>query len=537
MEVGPYRLASDDSLVYNEGSWDEFANLLFVDQPVGTGFSYVNTDSYIHELDDMAAQFVVFLESFFEVFPEYERDDVCSHSRRENNEFKFTDVPLQIYFAGESFAGQHIPYIVKAINARNLGAKMDKARRPWNVRGLLIGNGWISPPEQYASFLPFAYKEGLVKEGTSEARDLERLQSSCFSRLEEPGSRNKISIQQCDAVLQALLQRDSKNECYNMYDIRLRDSYPSCGMNWPPDLKNINPYLRRPDVVQALNINPDKKSGWEECAGSVTSQFTALNSVPSVQLLPELLESGIPVLLFAGDKDLICDHLGIEQMIHNMKWGGGTGFETSPGVWAPRQEWTFEGEPAGIYQSARNLTYALLYNASHMSPYEIPRQTRDMLDRFMKVDIASIGGSPTDSRINGEKVPPTAVGAHPNSTAAEQEELEKMKEAEWQAYTKSGETALVVVVIGVSVWGFFIWRSRRRHAGYGSLFSHPPPSPYHSSKRSGPSDVEAGHFDESELDRLDSSGRGYDEEEHYAVGIDSDEEQDQGNDHHHESHT
>ena len=77
MEVGPYKVTSNGSLVYNEGSWDEFANLLFVDQPVGTGFSYTNTDSYLHELDDMAAQFVTFLEKFFEVFPEYERDDVC----------------------------------------------------------------------------------------------------------------------------------------------------------------------------------------------------------------------------------------------------------------------------------------------------------------------------------------------------------------------------------------------------------------------------------------------------------------------------
>jgi carboxypeptidase D len=42
---------------------DEFANILFVDQPVGTGFSYVDTDSYIHELKDMANQFVTFLES------------------------------------------------------------------------------------------------------------------------------------------------------------------------------------------------------------------------------------------------------------------------------------------------------------------------------------------------------------------------------------------------------------------------------------------------------------------------------------------
>lgn len=76
MEIGPYRLKDKNTLVVNNGSWNEFANLLFVDNPVGTGFSYANTNSYVHELTEMADQFVMFLEKFFTIFPEYSRDDV-----------------------------------------------------------------------------------------------------------------------------------------------------------------------------------------------------------------------------------------------------------------------------------------------------------------------------------------------------------------------------------------------------------------------------------------------------------------------------
>ena len=76
MEIGPYRVQEDGTLRYNDGSWDEFANILFVDNPVGTGFSYVNTDSYVHELTDMADQMVTFLEKFFALFPEYQNNDV-----------------------------------------------------------------------------------------------------------------------------------------------------------------------------------------------------------------------------------------------------------------------------------------------------------------------------------------------------------------------------------------------------------------------------------------------------------------------------
>lgn len=77
MEVGPYRLTPNGTLYYNEGSWNEYANLLFLDQPVGTGFSYADTDKYMHELDETADQMVVFLTKFFELFPHYEPDDVC----------------------------------------------------------------------------------------------------------------------------------------------------------------------------------------------------------------------------------------------------------------------------------------------------------------------------------------------------------------------------------------------------------------------------------------------------------------------------
>lgn len=78
MEIGPFRLTDDAHLRYNDGSWDEFANVLFIDNPVGTGYSYVNTDNYVRELPEMADQIITFLKSFFSIFPEYEDDDVST---------------------------------------------------------------------------------------------------------------------------------------------------------------------------------------------------------------------------------------------------------------------------------------------------------------------------------------------------------------------------------------------------------------------------------------------------------------------------
>ncbi|CAI7642985.1 unnamed protein product [Penicillium manginii] len=510
MEVGPYRVTNNQTLEYNKGSWDEFANLLFVDQPVGTGFSYAETNSYLKDLDPLSAHFMIFLDKFFALFPEYEKDD--------------------IYLAGESWAGQSIPYIAKAIQERNKAAKQN-GKSKWPLKGVLIGNGWISPKDQYPSYFDFLEREGLIEQGTDTYKKLDALNEYCKTQLSEAENKDALNVEPCELVMRSFLDLTSEaGQCFNMYDVRLKDKVTnSCGMGWPLDLDNVEPYLRRADVVKALNINPAKASGWSECNGDVGKAMSTLNSKPAITLLPGLIESGLNVLLFSGDKDLICNHIGTETMIHNMKWKGASGFETSPGVWAPRHDWTFEDEPAGYYQHARNLTYVLFYNSSHMVPYDQPRQTRDMLDRFMKVDIASIGGKPAVSLIDGEKLPQTSVGGQTNSTAAEEQEEKKLKETEMHAYTKSGEAILVVVIIGVLIWGFFIWRSRRSHKGYYGVKNTSEIMPRSVLDRFGnkrsTNDVEAGDFDESELDDLQSPGI---DREHYAVGDVSDEEAEEG---------
>ncbi|CAG8811242.1 5365_t:CDS:2, partial [Dentiscutata erythropus] len=45
---GPWRINTDnETLRLIDGSWNEYANVLYVDQPIGTGFSYANSNSYL----------------------------------------------------------------------------------------------------------------------------------------------------------------------------------------------------------------------------------------------------------------------------------------------------------------------------------------------------------------------------------------------------------------------------------------------------------------------------------------------------------
>ena len=132
----------------------------------------------------------------------------------------------------------------------------------------------------------------------------------------------------------------------NIYDVRLDDTAPACGMNWPTDLVNITSYLgvsaylslytyirtqtlplQRKDVVSALHATA-KSESWAECRGRIHAEFDDKSSASSIELIPKVLEK-IPMLFFAGDQDFICNYVGIESMIKAMSWNGGTGLGVS----------------------------------------------------------------------------------------------------------------------------------------------------------------------------------------------------------------
>jgi carboxypeptidase D len=133
------------------------------------------------------------------------------------------------------------------------------------------------------------------------------------------------------------------------------------------------------------------------------------------------------------------------------------------------------------------------------------------------------------------------VGGHPNSTKAEQDKTKELKEAEWKAYYRSGEVALVVVIIVAVLWGIFLWRTRRSTGykgadgdeGRESLLTGMGLDNFRRKERR--ADIEAADFDERELDDLNDApkrsangarekGRIPQNDSTFSLGIDSDDE-------------
>ncbi|ORX38007.1 putative KEX1 protein precursor [Kockovaella imperatae] len=449
MEIGPFRTVPADQttsgkveLKLVEGGWEEFATVVFIDQPPGTGFSYVPTNGYLHELDQGSQHLITFLKNLYKVFPELKG--------------------LDTYLCGESFAGQYIPYFADAL--------IKNPPQGFNMKGIAIGNGWIDPIRQYPAYAHFAYEKGLLKEGSKDAEKLEERLSRCMEEMERytDPMNTPINIGVCQSVMDAVTEPftqelNGKRMCMNIYDVRLQDEYPACGMNWPPDLTEVYSFLRSPEVIRSLHAEK-KDTAWTECSGRVGAELRLRTSTASVVYLPTILEAGVEVLIFAGADDLICNYKGQEEMIQNMRWKGVDGWGNSTFM-----DWSMNGTKVGQWVNTRNLTYAKILDSSHMVGFDKPHVTNDMITRFMKVDFSLLPGMLASSSSKIGTKNRLAIGTM--STAAAGIPLLKGGDSEWEAWYNAGSAILILLILLsiVAIYFYFRRKGQLRRRGMMSL--------------------------------------------------------------------
>lgn len=445
METGPFHINRQLEVESNPGSWHKKGDIVFVDQPAGTGFSFA--DVYDHELGQVAWDFLVFMDRYFTMFPD--------------------DLGNEIVLAGESYAGQYIPYIARAILDTN-----EAGRANYRLKGLLIGNGYISPNEQSLSYIPFSLQAGFLSKDTPGFENVLAQHEKCQDAVAQThkvdvASSYGVVSQVCDRVLNAILEvtRNSEagrfSECINMYDYSLKDLYPSCGMNWPPDLVWVNPFLRSDDVM--VNLNLENKKTWHECDGKVSSTLKGRNSEPSVKLLPALLEQ-IEIVLFHGNKDIICNYMGAEEMIKNLEWNGAQGFSDL----AVQQDWFHNNTLEGYVRSDRNLTFVNVFDSSHMVPFDKPEASRGIIDMLLhKFDTRDSKSPAIDTHPLGyvtlKATETTEDGAEPSTKTSEShvsgsstalsESSPTSESTPKEAHTSRAVRLIQLAVVIVLIWG------------------------------------------------------------------------------------
>ncbi|KAI8985807.1 Alpha/Beta hydrolase protein [Pilobolus umbonatus] len=432
LENGPYRVNKDKSLSINAGGWQQYATVLYVDQPVGTGFSFSDFNGYRHSLDEIAEDVIMFMDKIYELFPNLKQ--------------------YELYIAGESFAGTYIPYIGHRL--LQLNKKEDKG---YNLHGLAIGNGWISSQHQYDAYYDYAMTHGLIND------DYKPMASKhlreCHEKLKE---NDLVHISECEKILTDIIDSSTHENdagekvCINSYDIRLTEEpSPACGLTWPYELDVVTEYLRLPELKRAVH-SEKQLGGWDECSSTVSKALTGDRSKSAYYLLPDILKE-VPILLYSGEYDLICNYIGTEYMIGNMTWNGAQGYKKS----TKKEDWKIDNHVVGYYKEERNLSFVFIKDGSHMVPYDKPLETLDMINRFINVGDGMVNGkqSSVGNRQANETV--YATGDNKNDTRASEDDSDSV-DAQWSDYHNIGTVSVVVLVIFAILC---CWRSgKRKHS-------------------------------------------------------------------------
>jgi cathepsin A (carboxypeptidase C) len=356
MENGPCKVdASTNDTENNPFSWNNNANIVYLDQPINTGFSYGQNAA--NDTAEVGVQVYAFLQLFFQKFPKYS-----------NNEF---------HVIGESYGGHYVPDVGKVINDNNKKSGSNKI----NLNSIGIGNGWTNPLIQYEYYPDMACNNTYYPVLPQSSCDASRKKwPQCKSKIEDCYRNGTIdSCKAADDYCGDVMQGAFFNTTLNPYDIRKNcdnSSVVCYGIS-----NNLEYYLNRKDIKQALGANAD--INFQICSDTVTNAFNHTDDsvLNFSQYVGELLNDGIRVLIYAGDADYICNWMGNKAWTKALNWTGQAGFNSAKDLpWNPDPI----TESLGESRTYKNFTFLRVFGSGHMVPFDQPVSALHMVDTWIK---------------------------------------------------------------------------------------------------------------------------------------------------------
>lgn len=351
-ELGPASIGEDVKPKHNPYSWNNNATVIFLDQPVNVGYSY--SSGSVSNTVAAGQDVYAFLELFFQQFPEYAERD--------------------FHIAGESYAGHYIPVFASEILSHD--------DRHFNLTSVLIGNGLTDPLTQYEYYQPMACGKG-GEDAVLDPEECDNMAASiprCLSLIESCYESNSVwscvpATIYCNNAQMGPYQKTGKN----VYDIRTECKG---GNLCYEELQYIDDYLNLPEVKEKLGVEVEEYQG---CNFDINRNFLFAGDwmKPYYKNVIDLLESKLPVLVYAGDKDFICNWLGNRAWTDRLPWSGHKKFESQP-----IRKWKVGKKEAGEVKNYEHFTYLRVYGGGHMVPFDQPEHSLEMVNRWISGDYA-----------------------------------------------------------------------------------------------------------------------------------------------------
>ncbi|KAN0094565.1 Alpha/Beta hydrolase fold [Tylopilus felleus] len=333
-ENGPCLVNADNSTSLNPYSWNNLSNMIYIDQPIGVGFSY-GTDTV-----DSSESAATFVWKAFQIL--FESKLFSKYASRE------------FILATESYGGHYGPSFVTYFEEQNALISSGAIKgEPIAVGALMINNGWYDPVIQNVAYYTFASNAP----GYGQLQSNEVLQSISSALYSPSGclAQERDCYAAGNSTKSSEICQQASDYCDNNvggpvignldpYDLRQNSS-----ALFPPEYY-VN-YLGLPQVVSAIGA----ESTYQECPDAAENLFTKTGDGGRT-LLPELsklADSKLKILIWAGDADIVCNWIGGYNTVLGMDWYGNQTLHNTP-----LSNITLNGTPIASVANVDNFSFA-----------------------------------------------------------------------------------------------------------------------------------------------------------------------------------
>lgn len=336
IEIGPRTSTGE---LRNE-SWVDYCNVLFIDSPVGSGFSYAESDDLMVTTDKgITNDLISFLQIFLDQYPQ------------------FRVVDLHIF--GESYGGKVVVNLAMAIHVEVLVGKMN-----CNLVSIGLGSPWISPVDTAKSYPEFLHNTGLIEKiQAQELAGLIQLFEDLMRSNDFTGAAKFRDYIHSKITMELLEQVDIYN---------ILGNEPG---NWfDPEFERF----MNTTVYEELHLNREK-SIWQYLNMKTFQNLNVEIMRPATNIVERILnETNINIMVYSGQLDLIVTTPGTEAWVNKLAFEAKEEYKQSS-----REAFRVDQTVEGYCKKSQRLSFCWIRRAGHSAPKDNPKAMRYVLQSVL----------------------------------------------------------------------------------------------------------------------------------------------------------
>lgn len=325
--------------------------MIYIDQPIGSGFSFTGSDNgYSNSITDAADNLYALLSQFYKLFPEF--------------------LSKEFFIFGESYAGKYIPPFGYKILTRNNDSS-ESLKVP--LKGVMILDGYVDPYSQ-TRYAEFFYEIGMFDE-----------------------QQKDYAIEAYEKKIQQRIDSNDFDGCFELLDdyiLGLLTPYPTyytniTGLRNFRNFAKIEPlnaanhdysydYLNLPQVKRAIHAGINNSFGVNE---KLVNELLKSDFCRSVRHELEVLMQSAEVFLGSGQLDVIVAVTTTRNMLEYLNstvWTSKDDFLESP-----TEPWMFNGRVGAYLKKHEGIYHMTFRNAGHTIRDDQPEAAHEAFLQFI----------------------------------------------------------------------------------------------------------------------------------------------------------